>query len=310
MLDLFRSLPGGMVFFIVVLFTQAPMCFANAEPPLSREALATELEDIERLTDLLPFEKQNPDFLKQRLLEDNYRLTSDRRSLFGLEEVSFEKRGQHKTIYLNFSFFNNAYLGEYLVNVISYRDDDLGLKLRAVWLQNGGVVSTQNEEEIQVNIKYADERDRYDQQVANGYGALLPVQVPDHLMTGYEYLVSDMYDETVGQSCLIEVPGLWFGQCAIDQLVAADRIDLLENVLNGFNPGARILAARELTRLGVATRPDIQKTINKLVQLNTPIHVSNSRNVVRIKSPQDIRELIKSGDGEAIINRYVARLAR
>ncbi|MDP3331963.1 MAG: hypothetical protein Q8Q40_05810 [Methylococcaceae bacterium] len=42
------------------------MCFANAEPPLSREELAAELEDIERLTDLLPFEKQNPDFLKQR----------------------------------------------------------------------------------------------------------------------------------------------------------------------------------------------------------------------------------------------------
>lgn len=309
MLDLLRSWPGGMVFFTVVLFTQAPLCFANAEPPLSREELATELEDIERLTDLLPFEKQTPDLLKQRLLEDNYTLIEDKRSVFGLENVRFEKKGQHKTIYLNFSFFNSIHLCEYWVSVAT-RYDDLTLKGQAIWLQKGGEEVTGHKRRLIVRVESTDDYDRYYQAVINGNGALLPVQVPDNLTKAYEYLVSDMYDSTVGQSCFVKASWSWHDQCAIDQLVAADRIDLLENVLNGFNPGARILAARELTRLGVATRPDIQKTINKLVQLNRPISIRHERVGVRIKSPQDIREFIKSGDVEAVIDRYFARLAR
>jgi len=292
-MDLLRICPSCILLLTLVLFIQPPECFANTESPLSREELLAELEDIEKLIDLMPFEKQNPEVLKQRLLADDYRMVENKHSLFGLDQIKFEKSGKHKTIYLSFAFFNSEQLAEYLVHIYPHKNDDLGLKTRAVWLRRVGESTTKNNNEIQVYVKFADVFDEYYQTVANGHGELLSVNVPEYLMTAYEYLVSDLQDSSVGSFCY-KIPWLAQAKCAVDQLVAADRVDLLENVLNGFNPGARIAAAIELTRLGSASRPDIQKTIRNLVRLNTPIKVDIEDNLtITIKAPNDIQALIE-----------------
>ena len=66
------------------------------------------------------------------------------------------------------------------------------------------------------------------------------------------------------------------GREAIDALVDAKRIDLLENALIGYNPGGRVYAAIELLRmqrmgekLSEPTRKNIRKVMALPVKLST-----------------------------------------
>jgi hypothetical protein len=57
-------------------------------------------------------------------------------------------------------------------------------------------------------------------------------------------------------------------------LLEADRIDLIENVLRGYNPGGRVYAVIALMRLrkkGRELKPDVLSTLKRVINLNIPI---------------------------------------
>ena len=63
------------------------------------------------------------------------------------------------------------------------------------------------------------------------------------------------------------------GKTSIDALINANRIDLIENVLRGYNPGGRIFAAIALLRMerkGLKLEPEVTSTLNKVVNLDVP----------------------------------------
>jgi hypothetical protein len=64
------------------------------------------------------------------------------------------------------------------------------------------------------------------------------------------------------------------GKTSIDALVKAGRMDLIENVLRGYNPGGRAFAAIALLKMeerGVKLAPKVKKTIEKVRALDVPI---------------------------------------
>jgi len=65
------------------------------------------------------------------------------------------------------------------------------------------------------------------------------------------------------------------GEIAIDALVNANRIDLIENVLRGFNPGGRVYAALALLKLNKGNKlvlsADTVGTIEKVRYLDISI---------------------------------------
>jgi hypothetical protein len=114
----------------------------------------------------------------------------------------------------------------------------------------------------------------YQQAVAAALGELKPVTVPAELRDGYEYLLSPLENSYVGKGgCGYggEVPA---GREAMDALLQAGRMDLIENVLRGYNPGGRVYAALALLeqqRRGVWLPPEVQETIRKLSVLKITI---------------------------------------
>jgi hypothetical protein len=64
--------------------------------------------------------------------------------------------------------------------------------------------------------------------------------IPTELQKSFDSLTQPMEIDSVGGSD---------GEIAIAALVNAERFDLVENVLRGFNPNGRIYAARELLKL-------------------------------------------------------------
>lgn len=62
---------------------------------------------------------------------------------------------------------------------------------------------------------------------------------------------------------------------AIESLVNAQRVDLLENVLRGYNPGARVLASLallELEKSGVQLSGRTHTAIDAVMNLNIELH--------------------------------------
>jgi hypothetical protein len=64
------------------------------------------------------------------------------------------------------------------------------------------------------------------------------------------------------------------GREAIDALVEARRLDLIANVLRGYNPGARVYALLALQRLrhdGLPISPGLASTMQKVQNLKVPV---------------------------------------
>ena len=109
--------------------------------------------------------------------------------------------------------------------------------------------------------------------VAEELGELKEVIVPDELKSDYELLMSAEANAVVGAMCGYagSTPA---GQRAINALFKAGRIDLIENILRGYNPGGRVHAALALLKLeeqGFYLTDEIRATIKKVRELDIGI---------------------------------------
>jgi hypothetical protein len=81
--------------------------------------------------------------------------------------------------------------------------------------------------------------------------------------------MSPLEELAVGSSCGF-VGASPRGRDATLTLRSAGRVDLLRNVLRGPNPGARVYAAKALTKLG-ALRPEDANVVKSLTSASTRI---------------------------------------
>jgi hypothetical protein len=109
--------------------------------------------------------------------------------------------------------------------------------------------------------------------VAEELGELQEVILPNEFKSDYELLMSAEATAVVGAMCGYAgvTPA---GQRAIDALFKARRIDLIENILRGYNPGGRVHAALALLKLeeqGFHLNDEIRATIKKVSELDIEI---------------------------------------
>ncbi|MDD5037477.1 MAG: hypothetical protein PHE55_22345 [Methylococcaceae bacterium] len=274
------------------------LCLADGTQDLSEDTLQSEIDDLAKLLTTMPFEAYDADQIKQRLMNEGYKLVAERHSVFDYHRIRLENDGEQKEIYISLGFFRN-YLAYSSVEVQARKSKKLLIALRDFWKQSQGETITKENEYFFDVVKknhsvYAD----YYSSIAHGKGMLNPIDVPDKLMSNYEELVSDIENSTVGEICGLggdKMPGY----LAIKAIANSKRYDLLENILFGFNPGGRIFAAKELIRLeyadGFILSSAIRNRIDEITKLNIPIETCAGCQFTTLRSEAELKEIL-TGD--------------
>ncbi len=135
-----------------------------------------------------------------------------------------------------------------------------------LWKQHDGPAFTEDE----TGLVHEETNDsvllRYKSAVSAELGEMKHADVPDELKRAFADLTSPIASRAFGGTA---------GEIAISALVHAKRVDLIESVLRGFNPGGRIYAALALLKLsksgGLVLSPDTISTIAKVSNLDITI---------------------------------------
>lgn len=245
---------------------------SKTEEPLNLEWVKNDVEGVAVFLKWLPIENQNIEVLKTQLTKD-WAIDDDALG-FGAKRVRLQKGYGYSAVYLDVLTFKNkvAYYEIGVTGSLSdwsrYREQIIN-----VWKQNGGPEFTEKDAELTYQKKYDSVFESYYRVVANTLGEMKPVSVPADLKDAYEYLTSPLNNSYIGEGiCGLNGPILE-GKTSIDALINANRIDLIENVLRGYNPGGRIFAAIALLRMkrqGLKLNPEVRTTLNKVVNLDVP----------------------------------------
>lgn len=152
-------------------------------------------------------------------------------------------------------------------------------QVMAAWEAGGGPAYTCDEKKCFYEWVQEGVLSEYRESVALQLGTQKRVTVPATLKRRYDYLMSPFEAATIGPgACGFPVPGKPFkplpGSEAIHALVEARNLDLIVNVLRGYNAGARVyalLALERLRRNGLRIPPDVAASMKKVRTLNVPV---------------------------------------
>lgn len=247
---------------------------------MTDDRINQEIEKIHELETFLPFEKQDAVVFKQQLIELGYKVVMEKTDSFGLTNVHLIKENYFSYIDFSFDIVNNKlgdytlYLGSYLTKVVNHSNKSVSELMRETWAKNN-LRDTPRAWSYAIHKKFNDAYEDYFQAVAMGNNIFKPVAISKELLTDYAYLISEQY-ESPENDCGSFDAG-WYSinmEHASDAMFALDvgnRVDILENVLSGFNPIARIYAIKLAQKLKLDSNPDIKKKIDRLLELNAPI---------------------------------------
>ena len=245
---------------------------SKTKEPLNLEWVKKDVEGVAVFLKWLPIEKQNIEVLKTQLTKD-WAIDDDVLG-FGANRVRLQKGYGYSSVYLDVLTFKNK-VAYYEIGVTGSLSDWTRYREQIInaWKQNGGPEFTERDAELTYRKKYDSVFESYYRVVANTLGEIKPVSVPADLKDAYEYLTSPLNNSYIGEGiCGLNGPILE-GKTSIDALINANRIDLIENVLRGYNPGGRIFAAIALLRMkrqGLKLKPEVKTTLNKVVNLDVP----------------------------------------
>jgi hypothetical protein len=161
------------------------------------------------------------------------------------------------------------------------------------WKASGGPEYTEDERGgIYHSRTFEGVLDEYKSVVERYLGKMRPVSIPKDLDLHYQLLISPIHKSVIGDRD---------GREAIDALVDAKRIDLLENALIGYNPGGRVYAAIELLRMqrmGERLSKSTQKNIRKVMSLPVKLTIGSGCIVSSGLTARDVVEICLSNDIE------------
>jgi hypothetical protein len=255
-----------LVLSFCLLLACGHVSLAQKDKPVRADWLASDVANVERI---LPQLKQNEPLTVAALERifnsprDNQIFDwrgGDRRLGFGGQAFNFSKAGGYAYLRITGFVFNGT-IANYTIALESSSDRWPMIKsvLVDTWKRNGGPEFTEGEYGIRHDREFASLIVDYKKAVADDLGEMQPVNVPPHLKDDYELLISLESNSVVGQSGCGYGAVTPRGKKAIDAIVNADRLDLLANILKGYNPGGRVYAAVALTamqRNGIKLPPD------------------------------------------------------
>ncbi len=144
------------------------------------------------------------------------------------------------------------------------------------WKQNAQMPFEEYESGIYYEIKNDSVLEEYKQAIGRELGEVKQVKVPNKLKEDYEYLISPIKNPVVGKDGCGVAGIIPVGKESIDSIVKSKRIDLLENILRGFNPGGRVyatIAFLEMKKRGMKLKLETESVLEKVISLDTKIDV-------------------------------------
>jgi hypothetical protein len=249
-------------------------CFAANPRSVNPDPLQEALEGIEVLFRMLPREGHDrvDEFMGR--LEGKWNVDEEDRG-FGAKRVNLLRGFGYIQTYVHMVTFNGR-ISFFELGLFKPPVDDWALVRKPILgkLQKyKGRPFKEEEQELYIKYTYSGVLEPFYKSVADKLGPIKPLHVPSKLKAAYDYLISPMNNSEVGDGMCFLGPVVE-GKTSIDLLIKARRVDLVQNVLRGYNPGGRIYAAIALLRMerkGLFIRPETMKTIEQVASLNTLI---------------------------------------
>jgi hypothetical protein len=239
--------------------------YAKTEDSLRTEWLSQDYKSIELLSLL-----GSPKPLTVQRIRDILGVGEDgEEEDLGFKASTFDiARGHgYTTLYVEGFVFRGA-IGFYKVGVRASRESWPRIRARVIdlWKENHGPDFAESDTGLVHTETNAAVFLSYRSAVTAALGEMKSVEIPDDLRTSFDYLTSPIENRAIGDTN---------GEIAIAALLNASRVDLIENVLKGFNPSGRVYAALALLKLGkkneLVLSADTISTIAKISNLNIPI---------------------------------------
>lgn len=252
----------------ILAFTVVLLVFTSTfgqKKKLVKEWVDEDVEGVSSILGLIPFEQQDIEKVKARLRKDWH--VEETNLGFGAKYLELEKGRGYSKGYVH-SLIYNGQVAQYEAGIESYSEEWPQIKQRIYerWKADKGPESFADEHGLVFKRTLSAVLSRYKADVADTLGPLSKTLVPSDLSLNYSDLINPMENSTLSGTHPNE---------AIESLVNAKRIDLLENVLRGYNPGARMLASLALLRLektGVQLSSKTHTAIDRVMNLNIHLH--------------------------------------
>jgi hypothetical protein len=193
---------------------------------------------------------------------------------FGASKYFFEKPGGYAYARAEIITFRGR-VGEYRLWIAAGSDWDRARRaVVEAWRQASAGAFEAEADGVSKRVVFPGTLQAFHSVVAAALGPLTTCHVPRRLAVDYSEFLSPFSDLDVSFRCG-DGSLQSHARDVVERLVRAKRKDLLENILRGYNPEARIMAVIGLYALesaGMALSPATKKSMETVLDL--PVHVS------------------------------------
>ncbi len=250
---------------LLALISSVAFAAPQKGEPVVEAWVKKDIKGVKSVVDLLPFETRNVEQVKARLRKEWHVEETDLG--FGGSYLELEKGYGYSKAYIHALLFDGK-VARYTAGFESYSDEWPMIRKRILdqWKASKGPEVMEEEHGYVFRKTVEDRLSDYYAAVARALGPIEKADVPPNLLKSYASLTDPMENATLSGTHRDE---------EIHSLVEAERTDLLENVLRGYNPGARVLAALaliELQQTGHELSPSTSTTIENVLDLSIELH--------------------------------------
>ena len=278
------------VFCLLLLCGGVSHAQKEKERAIRADWLAMDVANLERL---LPQFKQHEPLTITALEQIFGTPVYDEALGFGGRTFTFSKPGGYAYLKVSgFVFYDT--IGYYKISVSSSSQwANIGSTLIHFWKRNSDLEFKEEEYAIAHERQFPDVVAAYKNAVSAQLGELAPVTASEHLEQAYQLLLSlgaplVLGDGPCGYGAVVPR-----GKRAIDAIAAANRIDLLSNILKGYNPGGRVYAAvalKAMERKGLKLTSDVLRALEVVRDLDIDLEVCSGCIHSHLKAKQIIDE--------------------
>lgn len=275
------------LFVTILLFVQ--IISAQKQEKLEKKWLVSDINNLKLIPRLLSPEIQTKETLEK---------------VFGRKSKEYPVEFGAKT-------WGNGKAGGYTsftVSVYTYKDSIMSYKISAstsqdswklikshiveAWNQYAQIPFQENDKGIFYEYKNDSVFQEYKNSISNEVGYMKDVEVPAELKDEYEYLIAPFnHIQVSSRGCGYSGTTLKSREM-IDSFIKAGRVDLIENILKGFNHGGRVyavIALLEMKKKGIKLTSEVEETIKKVINLD--IKVMSCKGCIGY--PTTVKELLQ-----------------
>jgi hypothetical protein len=179
---------------------------------------------------------------------------------FGARRVKLNKGLGTVTAYVDFLIFRNK-IAYYELGLEVAGSQMPRSELIEQWTRSSGLALEPKENNLVRVMNFEHVWRDYKKSIADALGPMKDVALDDTVDQAYKLLVDPLENSRISMVACDD------GKPAIDSLEDAKRIDLIENVLRGYNPGGRIYAAISLLRMKRANKKLKSSTMNSITKV-------------------------------------------